>query len=117
MVQLSNISKQHGSQILFRDASCQILPGTHTGLVGPNGAGKTTFARAFLPREAGYQVFFNADLIAAGLSPFAPEKAAMTFRNRRFVDASTLARNCSPPSTAHWSTSGHFMTTPATSRF
>ncbi len=46
-------------------------------IAGPNGAGKTTFARAFLPREAGCQVFFNADLIAAGLSPFAPEKAAI----------------------------------------
>jgi ATP-binding cassette subfamily F protein 3 len=51
MVQLSNISKQHGSQILFRDASCQILPGTHTGLVGPNGAGKTTIFRIISGQE------------------------------------------------------------------
>ncbi|MHB8122827.1 MAG: ABC-F family ATP-binding cassette domain-containing protein [Desulfuromonadaceae bacterium] len=51
MVQLSNISKQHGSQILFRDASCQILPGTHTGLVGPNGAGKTTVFRIIAGKE------------------------------------------------------------------
>lgn len=51
MVQLSNISKQHGSQILFRDASCQILPGTHTGLVGPNGAGKTTVFRIISGEE------------------------------------------------------------------
>jgi len=33
---------------------------------GPNGAGKTTFALEYLP--------FNADLIAAGLSPLAPER-------------------------------------------
>ena len=46
-------------------------------LAGPNGAGKTTFAREFLPREAGCLVFINADLIAAGLSPFAPERAAI----------------------------------------
>ena len=51
MVQLSSISKQHGSQILFRDASCQILPGTHTGLVGPNGAGKTTVFRIIAGEE------------------------------------------------------------------
>ena len=43
----------------------------------PNGAGKTTFAREFLPQEAGCPVFVNADLIAAGLSPFAPERAAI----------------------------------------
>lgn len=42
-------------------------------LAGPNGAGKTTFAREFLPGEAGCPHFVNADLIAAGLSPFAPE--------------------------------------------
>ena len=46
-------------------------------LAGPNGAGKTTFARSFLPQEAGVPHFINADLIAAGLSPFQPESAAL----------------------------------------
>ena len=46
-------------------------------LAGPNGAGKTTFARSFLPEEAQCPRFINADLIAAGLSPFAPETAVM----------------------------------------
>jgi predicted ABC-type ATPase len=46
-------------------------------IAGPNGAGKTTFAREFLPREAGCPDFINVDLIAAGLSPFAPEKSAI----------------------------------------
>ena len=46
-------------------------------LAGPNGAGKTTFARSFLPQEAGVPRFINADLIAAGLAPFEPERAAI----------------------------------------
>ena len=46
-------------------------------IAGPNGAGKTTFAREFLPNEAECSVFINADLIAAGLSPFEPERAAI----------------------------------------
>lgn len=46
-------------------------------IAGPNGAGKTTFARSFLPAEAEVLRFINADLIAAGLSPFAPESAAI----------------------------------------
>ncbi|MCI0381108.1 MAG: zeta toxin family protein [Gemmataceae bacterium] len=46
-------------------------------IAGPNGAGKSTFAREFLPNEADCLTFVNADLIAAGLSPFAPEAAAM----------------------------------------
>jgi predicted ABC-type ATPase len=46
-------------------------------LAGPNGAGKTTFAREYLIHEADCPMFINADLIADGLSPFAPEKAAL----------------------------------------
>jgi predicted ABC-type ATPase len=46
-------------------------------IAGPNGAGKTTFAREFLPHEADCPVFVNADLIAAGLAPFAPESVAV----------------------------------------
>jgi predicted ABC-type ATPase len=46
-------------------------------IAGPNGAGKTTFAREFLPNEAACPAFINADLIAAGLSPFQPEHVAI----------------------------------------
>lgn len=51
MVHLSNINKQHGSQILFRNASLQILPGSRGGLVGPNGAGKSTIFRLITGEE------------------------------------------------------------------
>lgn len=44
---------------------------------GPNGAGKTTFAMDMLPSEAACDNYINADLIAAGLSPFKPELAAV----------------------------------------
>jgi len=43
-------------------------------IAGPNGAGKTTFALEYLPQVAGCTHFINADLIAAGLSPLAPER-------------------------------------------
>ncbi len=46
-------------------------------IAGPNGAGKTTFALEYLPNEADCPVFVNADLIAAGLSPFRPVAAAV----------------------------------------
>ncbi|MGH8247227.1 MAG: zeta toxin family protein [Gammaproteobacteria bacterium] len=52
-------------------------------IAGPNGAGKTTFARQFLPRYADCQNFVNADMIALGMSPFAPETAA--FRAGRLM--------------------------------
>lgn len=43
-------------------------------IAGPNGSGKTTFALAYLPEVTQCRHFINADLIAAGLSPLAPEQ-------------------------------------------
>src|ERR1041385_7120822 len=44
---------------------------------GPNGAGKTTISRAVLADTLAITEFVNADAIAAGLSGFAPEHAAL----------------------------------------
>jgi predicted ABC-type ATPase len=46
-------------------------------IAGPNGAGKTTFARKFLPDYVKCLEFVNVDLIANGISPFDPERAAL----------------------------------------
>ena len=46
-------------------------------IAGPNGSGKTTFAKEFLPDYAECPNFVNADLIAQGLAPFAPRRAAI----------------------------------------
>jgi hypothetical protein len=46
-------------------------------IAGPNGAGKTTFARKFLPEYVKCLEFVNVDLIANGISPFDPERAAL----------------------------------------
>ena len=48
-------------------------------IAGPNGAGKTTLAVEYLQREANcpHLININADLIAAGLSPFDPAAAAV----------------------------------------
>jgi predicted ABC-type ATPase len=46
-------------------------------IAGPNGAGKTTFALKFLPDYVECLEFVNVDLIANGISPFDPERAAL----------------------------------------
>jgi predicted ABC-type ATPase len=46
-------------------------------VAGPNGAGKTTLAHEYLVKEAHCPDFVNVDLIAAGLSPFDPGRAAI----------------------------------------
>jgi predicted ABC-type ATPase len=62
-------------------------------LAGPNGAGKSTFARLFLPEYADCKEFVNADLIAAGLSPFNPESLAIEAGRLMLERIEILARS------------------------
>jgi ATPase subunit of ABC transporter with duplicated ATPase domains len=51
LIQLDSVSKRHGSQILFVDASMSLFRGERVGLVGPNGAGKSTIFRMIVGEE------------------------------------------------------------------
>jgi ATPase subunit of ABC transporter with duplicated ATPase domains len=52
VIRLDQISKQHGPQILFVDASAAVFRGEKVGLVGPNGAGKSTIFRMIMKEES-----------------------------------------------------------------
>ena len=91
-------------------------------LAGPNGAGKTTFARELLPNEAACPAFINADLIAAGLSPFDPAKAALRAgrimldlikdhvrRGESFALETTLSDKSYARAIPHWHAAGYFV--------
>ncbi|HZU85644.1 MAG TPA: ABC-F family ATP-binding cassette domain-containing protein [Polyangiaceae bacterium] len=51
MIRLDSVSKQHGRQILFLDASMGVFRGDKVGLVGPNGSGKSTVFRMIVGEE------------------------------------------------------------------
>ncbi len=51
MIHLSNISKQYGNKILYKNGSFQINTAEKIGLVGPNGAGKTTIFKIITGEE------------------------------------------------------------------
>jgi ATPase subunit of ABC transporter with duplicated ATPase domains len=51
VIRFDAISKQHGRQILFVEASAVIHRGEKVGLVGPNGAGKSTLFRLVTREE------------------------------------------------------------------
>jgi predicted ABC-type ATPase len=46
-------------------------------IAGPNGAGKTTASNTLLPEFFSIKQFVNADEIAKGLSPYAPESVSV----------------------------------------
>jgi ATPase subunit of ABC transporter with duplicated ATPase domains len=52
VIRLDQISKQHGPQILFVEASAALFRGEKIGLVGPNGAGKSTIFRMITGEES-----------------------------------------------------------------
>jgi len=45
LVTLTQITKQHGAQVLFKDLSLSILEKDRIGIVGPNGSGKSTLMK------------------------------------------------------------------------
>ncbi len=51
MIRIDGISKRHGRQILFLEASAAVHRGERIGLVGPNGAGKSTIFRLITREE------------------------------------------------------------------
>jgi ATPase subunit of ABC transporter with duplicated ATPase domains len=51
MIQLDSVSKTHGAQILFVDASMSAFKGERVGLVGANGCGKSTVFRMIMKEE------------------------------------------------------------------
>jgi len=51
VIRVDAVSKRHGRQILFLEASAVVNRGEKVGLVGPNGAGKTTLFRLITREE------------------------------------------------------------------
>jgi ATPase subunit of ABC transporter with duplicated ATPase domains len=51
-VQLADITKSHGAQVVLEDVDLTIGPGARIGLVGPNGVGKSTLLRLVAGVEA-----------------------------------------------------------------
>ena len=91
-------------------------------IAGPNGAGKTTFALEYLPREADCPDFINVDRIAAGLSPFNPQRAAIRAgrlvlteirqrvkQGRSFAFETTLSGHGYAQMIPRWRTAGYYV--------
>jgi ATP-binding cassette ChvD family protein len=51
VIELKNVTKGYGEQVLMENLSFRLPPGGIVGVIGPNGAGKTTLFRMFTGEE------------------------------------------------------------------
>jgi ATP-binding cassette subfamily F protein 3 len=91
MLQVSNISKTYGSEIVLDSVSFVINPGDRVGLVGPNGCGKTTLLRIIVGEEQADQGRVRTsppDLVIGYLAQALAFKAGATVGDvmRRAID-------------------------------
>jgi ATPase subunit of ABC transporter with duplicated ATPase domains len=86
VIRLDTVSKNHGQQILFMEASASVNRGDKIGLVGPNGSGKTTVFRLIVGEE---QPDGGVVMIDSGLSIgyFSQDVGAM--RGRSVLEETT----------------------------
>ena len=93
MIRLDSVSKRHGHQILFVDASMGLFAGEKIGLVGPNGAGKSTIFRMIVGEEEaeGGQVVINRDVTVGYFSQDVGEMRGKTVLEETMAGAGEVS--------------------------
>ncbi len=94
MIRLDSVSKQHGKQILFLDASMSVFRGEKVGLVGPNGSGKSTLFRLIVDEEQpdGGQVTIERGLTIGYFSQDVGEMSGRTVLEETMAGAGEVSQ-------------------------
>jgi ATPase subunit of ABC transporter with duplicated ATPase domains len=93
VIRLDQVTKQHGAQILFLDASMGVFKGEKIGLVGPNGAGKSTVFRMIVREEQpdGGQVSIDRGVTVGYFSQDVGEMGGRTVVEETMAGAGAVA--------------------------
>ncbi len=93
MIRLDQVSKQHGAQILFLEASMGVFKGEKVGLIGPNGAGKSTIFRLITGDEQpdGGQVSIDRGITLGHFSQDVGEMSGRTVVEEAMAGAGEVA--------------------------
>ncbi len=83
MITLTQVQKQFGSKVLFRDGSLQIGARDRIGLIGPNGSGKTTLFKMILGEES---IDGGEILIAKGVKTGYLPQEVILFKGNTVLD-------------------------------
>jgi ATPase subunit of ABC transporter with duplicated ATPase domains len=93
VIRLDQVSKQHGAQILFLEASMGVFKGEKVGLIGPNGAGKSTIFRLITGDEQpdGGQVSIDRGITLGHFSQDVGEMSGRTVVEEAMAGAGEVA--------------------------
>jgi ATPase subunit of ABC transporter with duplicated ATPase domains len=93
VIRLDQVSKQHGAQILFLEASMGVFKGEKVGLIGPNGAGKSTIFRLITGEEQpdGGQVSIDRGITLGHFSQDVGEMSGRTVVEEAMAGAGEVA--------------------------
>ncbi len=93
VIRLDQVTRQHGAQILFLDASMGVFKGEKVGLVGPNGAGKSTIFRLIVREEQpdGGQVSIDRGVTVGYFSQDVGEMSGRTVVEETMAGAGAVA--------------------------
>jgi ATPase subunit of ABC transporter with duplicated ATPase domains len=93
VIRLDSVSKQHGQQILFLDASMSAFKGEKIGLVGPNGSGKSTIFRMVIKEELpdGGQVSIDRNVTVGYFSQDVGEMAGRSVLEETMAGAGAVS--------------------------
>lgn len=105
VVQVRNLAKAYGSNVVLRDVSLTVAEGTVTAMIGPSGAGKSTVLRCMnlLEKPDSGEINIDGHIINAGkkISPKnlaeLRRSAGMVFQHFNLFPHMTVLKNISLP--------------------
>lgn len=105
VVQVKNLAKAYGSNVVLRDVSLSVAEGTVTAMIGPSGAGKSTVLRCMnlLEQPDSGEIEIDGHEITAGkkINPknlaALRRSAGMVFQHFNLFPHMTVLRNVSLP--------------------
>ena len=106
MIELKNVSKSFGSNVVLRNISLKIPPGQTTAIVGPSGTGKSVALKhivGLLRPDEGQVMCFGTDMATATEAElFAVRRRfGMLFQDGALFDSFSVGENISFPLEHH----------------
>ena len=107
MIELRNVSKSFGDNVILRNISLKIPPGQTTAIIGPSGTGKSVTLKhivGLLRPDSGQVLCFGTDMATASEAELyrVRKRFGMLFQDGALFDSLSVGANISFPLVHHY---------------